>query len=69
MSKEFVKVQSYESDVVSYINIEEIQSLSVSVSENGDVLMPAIIKFIHGDRELEIDYNSYEWLRKKLYGI
>lgn len=66
----FMKVSSYESDpqIESYININEIQCLSVAVSDNGDELMPAVIKFINGD-EVEVDYESYVTVRKHLYGI
>lgn len=69
-SMKYMKVESYETDpiVVSYIKICEIQCLSVSESDNGDVLMPAVIKFINGS-ELEIDYESYIKLRGELYGI
>ena len=66
----YMKVTSYETDpiVVSYIKISEIQCLSVSVSDNGDVLMPAVVKFINGS-ELEIDDESYRKLKKELWGI
>lgn len=69
MKYEYTKVTSYETDpcVVSYIKIDEIQCLSVSESDNGDTLMPAVIKFINGS-ELEIDYESYIELKSELLG-
>jgi len=67
----FTKVVSYETDpcIVSYINIDEIQCLSVAFpSGSGKEIMPAVIKFING-AELEVDYESYVTVRKHLYGI